>query len=122
MYTVKMVTPANQKPAQWDKENEWNHTYYRVTIRKDNKSASFDFWGSSKDYDEGKEATKKTAMSCWSMGALMGNMEFHDFCGEFGYSTDSMEAHKTWKACKKSWAQAQHLGFYEEELYKMSDD
>jgi hypothetical protein len=113
-----MVTPANQKPAKWDDKNGWNHTYYRVTIRKDNKSASFDFWGSRHDYEAGEDPSTQDAISSWALDCMMGNMEFKDFCGEFGYSTDSMEAHKTWKACKKAMSQANHLGFFEEEMSK----
>jgi hypothetical protein len=121
MYTVTMKEHNFAKPAKWDDEHGYDHKYYRVTIRKDSKSASFDFWGSRSDFENGKESDKEDAVSCWAMDAMMGNMEFKDFCGEFGYSTDSMEAHKTWKACKKAWSQAEHLGFYEEELYKMTE-
>jgi hypothetical protein len=35
---------------------------------------------------------------------------FDDFCGEYGYSSDSMRAHETWKAVRAEWRKVQ--GFF----------
>lgn len=40
---------------------------------------------------------------------------FDNFCGDFGYDTDSRNAEKTWKAVKKEWKGISHI-FTEEQI------
>ncbi len=83
----------------WDKQDEWqrNANSYRCMLRYKGRQYSFDYWqgtGISRDPD---------AAGC--LESLLSDStvsdSFEDFCGEFGYDTDSRKAEKTHKACLK---------------------
>ena len=50
----------------------------------------------------GAEPTAKEVLECLVSDAHGVDESFEDWCGEFGYDTDSRKAEKTYKACKKS--------------------
>lgn len=92
------------KPAGWGNgQQNWNH--HRVTVRssRTNKLTGFDFWASIASPHVDSRADVLSAFECFVSDALAGRESFEDFCGEFGYDTDSRRAERTWKACKQSW-------------------
>jgi hypothetical protein len=48
-------------------------------------------------------------MKCLVSDAAAGAETFEDFCGDFGYDTDSRSAERTWKACRQMADQLRRL-------------
>jgi hypothetical protein len=102
----------------WDKTGL--HYHYKITVRVGKKSTAFDFWGSSNDTEKQQESSVKDALYSWASDALAGRDTFENFCSEFGYSTDSREAERTYNACVKAYKAATRLGFIDDDLYKLN--
>ena len=72
---------------------------YKVKIKRENKSFSFNFWQSIYATSKGEKPTNYDILSClqkYDVGS------FDDFCSEFGYDEDSRKAEKTYNAvCKE---------------------
>jgi len=49
------------------------------------------------------------AFYCFLSDAHSGKETFEDFCGEFGYDTDSRKAENTYNACKKALVQVKNI-------------
>lgn len=84
----------------WAKQSEWQQeaTGYRCTLKYKGRQYSFDFWQGpaiSRDPDAAG------CLDCLLSDAQGGRQSFEDFCGEFGYDTDSRSAEQTHKACEK---------------------
>jgi len=102
----------------WDKQDEWqqNANGYRCTLRYDGRQYTFDFWqglGISRDPDA------EGCLECLLSDAQAGEMDFEQFCAEFGYDTDSRKAEQTWKRCQRVLENMLRLlgDDYEEMLY-----
>ena len=79
-----------RKPAAWQHAvNNW-----RVTLKRKGRRMSVDFYG-------GSAVTNPSASDVLFSLCLDANCctSFEDFCGEFGYSPDSIQALKTYRAC-----------------------
>lgn len=90
---------ANTKRPSWDSGRQCNH--FVVTLKKCKRRVSFDFFDSAHNFQKGiKELDAYLVLACCSS-------EFHcpdtfgEFCGDFGYETDSWNAHNTFKALRK---------------------
>ena len=69
---------------------------YKVTLRKGNRRLTVPFFmGPANE----KEPTAADVLHCLVSDARMGEMDFHEFCGEFGYDEDSRKAEATHKQC-----------------------
>ncbi len=74
---------------------------YRVTIsRKGGGRLSFDYWNSFADIQAGKEATAYDALTCISSEITCAD-NFEDFCGDFGYESDSRKAEELFRRCDR---------------------
>lgn len=95
---------TGSKKADWgDKMPEnWNHHTVTVTNKINGKRTRFDFWASNMKTYLTSRYDVLSAFRCFVDDALSGEMEFEEFCREFGYDEDSRRAEKTWKACKRS--------------------
>ncbi len=83
-------------PVDWDKD--YDHYRFPVTIRKDGKSMRVMFTQSrAQGSNPPDEYDIITCITKSDPGS------FEDFCGEFGYDTDSRKAEKTYKAVKREW-------------------
>lgn len=105
------------KVASWD---EYNDRHNKVTIKnlENGKRTSFDFWGSVRNPSLESDYDLLNAFYCFVSDALSGLYSFDEFCGEFGYDTDSRKAEKIYKACKRAYAKFERVsGFSESELY-----
>lgn len=82
----------------------WNNIVhghkYKITLKRANKSISFDFWNSFNDSKAGKSPTAYDVLACCSSDINIPD-NFEDFCSELGYEPDSIKALKTFEACKK---------------------
>jgi hypothetical protein len=99
-----------QAAPPWAKVGEDHGTKYRITITrsKTGASISFDFWGSIKDCEDGTKPTAYDVLACIS-GDANAPETFEDWCGDYGYDTDSRAAYATWERCKAFAAKLQHF-------------
>lgn len=110
---------------EWD-TRDWMHPHYKITIKHAGKQATFDFWGSYKDYQEGKEdLSTKDLMWVGELifgEARMGLYDFDEFVDEFGIE-DPKEAYRSWKALQARTAKLSELGFdTEDELMEIQEE
>ncbi len=73
---------------------------YRITLKRGNMRRSFKFGQSVVDSDGKTPPTSYDVLAClekYDVGS------FEDFCGEFGYDTDSRTAERTYKAVLKEY-------------------
>lgn len=109
--------------------NAWGdnmmHNHFKVSVKHEQNSISFDYYGSQHDWQQGNETLEGNDLlftfRSFLGDAQSGAMTFEDFCGEFGYDTDSRQAEKIWKACKKAMTQAKNLGIDEDKIYELFD-
>lgn len=95
---VKIVVHYGAK-LDWDKQDEWQQKSngYNCTLRYKGRQYTFDFWQGSAITEE---PTAAGCLECLLSDASVSD-DFEDFCGEFGYDTDSRKAERTHKACLK---------------------
>ena len=93
--TMKVGEPVYDYPI-WDEK--YRHCIFPVTLRKDGKSMKIQFANSINA--GGKAPTEYDVLTCITKSDPG---SFEDFCGEFGYDTDSRKAEKTYKAVKSEW-------------------
>ena len=94
---------TGSKKAPWAGGPEnWNHHIITVTNRDNGKRTQFDFWQSIKEVYIKSEYDLLNAFFCFVSDATIGAENFSDFCAEFGYSEDSRNAERTWRACKRA--------------------
>ena len=101
------------KPASWDARNENSYTVY-VKNTNTGKRTSFDFWNSIVSPEFEREYDLLNAFYCFVSDALSGLYSFEEFCGEFGYDTDSRRAEKIYKACRRAFDKFQRVSGYSE--------
>lgn len=85
----------------YDQQDEWQRkaNSYRVTLSYKGRRYTFDFW---QGIGITEEPTAHGCLDCLLSDAQSGEMDFPEFCSEFGYDEDSRRAEKTWKACQKA--------------------
>lgn len=92
--------PGNGKAPAWnDGDNTEHGNHYRVTLSKTGKRITFDFWGSIADARAGLRTERPySVLACLSSDATCPET-FDDFCGDYGYDTDSRKAYRDFKRC-----------------------
>lgn len=70
--------------------------HYRVVLRLEGRQLTTTFHQGSAHT---QEPTAADVLYCLCSDARAGELDFEDFCSEFGYDTDSRKAEKIWKAC-----------------------
>jgi hypothetical protein len=100
-FEIKASYKGNKK-AEWSEDNFNNHMV-KVTNTETQQSITFEFWASIAEPELKKEYDILNAFYCFVSDALAGNDSFEDFCGNFGYDTDSRKAEKIHRKCKKSY-------------------
>lgn len=83
-----------------------------ISIDSGNKE-SFVYHTSAKDFEDNKNYMTSDDLIC-ALDAILrdgmaGNMDFEEFCNEFGYDEDSREAYSTWESCKEMSEQLENL-------------
>ena len=66
------------------------------------------------DKYRGKRRTHVTAYDVLACLTKSEPGTFEEFCSEYGYSSDSMRAHETWKAVRTEWRKVQGFFFSDE--------
>jgi len=89
------------------------HPHYKITVYAPRKGkATFDFWGSYHDYQQGKNWLSKydlgSAVYMIIGDSLAGMMSFDEFVDEYGYD-EPKSAYRIWQACKKTYAKLKKI-------------
>ena len=103
------------KAQDYIRENETDYVHRtRIYVEYKGNKTSFFFHGSIYDYQNGKAYYKEDQfpfmLYCFLSDSHSGYMSFDDFCGGFGYDTDSRKAEKIHKLCKRSMDKVRKLG------------
>ncbi len=89
---------SDTKSPQWEADHGHKyHPHWRCRIARGHRSHTFDFYDSVNAGENGApEPSAYSVLAClqWTDPGT-----FEDFCGEFGYDTDSRGAERTWNAC-----------------------
>lgn len=77
---------------------EWAKQGWSITLSYQGKRAQFRFYGG------GASKTPTASDLVWAVATDSTALteSFSDWCGEFGYSTDSITARSTYKACQRN--------------------
>lgn len=114
-------TYKGDKKADWGNDvANWNRHIITVTNIATNLYTKFEFWSSiarpviETDYD------LLNAFYCFVGDAISGNMNFAEFCSEFGFDEDSRKAERIWKACRHSMEKLTRI--YDGDIYDLCND
>jgi hypothetical protein len=93
-----ITAKSTRTPARPGAEKAWpeGSTHWRVTLRLGKRRVSSEFHQGPAHKGEPVVAD---VLSCLLLDASSGGESFEDFCGNFGYSTDSISAKSTWLQC-----------------------
>lgn len=114
-FSLTSTFKGNKVWSADEKQENYNNHVITVTNTETKQKISFEFWGSIANPEIKTEKELLYAFYCFVEDALSGKMDFSEFCGEFGYDTDSCKAEKTWKACKRSTVKFEKL--YDGDIY-----
>lgn len=90
---------SGKAPAWTDGDNKEHGNHYRVTLSKHDKRITFDFWGSIADASAGLRTERPYSVLACLSGDVRCPENFADFCGEYGYDSDSRKAYRDFKRC-----------------------
>ena len=99
--TVRLES-AYGAALDWDKQSEWQQQSngYRCQLHYKGRQYTFDFWqGVAHTADPTAEGCLECLLS--DASSFDNAQSFEDWCGEFGYDTDSRKAEGIYKACEK---------------------
>jgi hypothetical protein len=97
---------ANTKRPTW---SEGNHNHYRVKIAHKGKSHTFDFFGSTSEYEKSELSNVMDALDCFINDVDLGRYTFDDFCWAIAADRDSITDLQSFKACQRSFNAFQRL-------------
>lgn len=84
----------------WDKQSEWQQQAngYSVQLRYKGRQLTVDYWmGQALT----REPDAASVLSSLLLDASACDQSFEEWCGEFGYDTDSRTAESTYQQCVK---------------------
>ena len=114
-YTIKASTGREVWNVWGDNALRYR---FKITVKNEKTGAItyFNFYGSIKDYEEGKNELNKedlkVAFWCFLQDAEDGKMDFDEFLASFGY--EEKEGRKIWKACQNQLEKCERLGLNED--------
>lgn len=92
------ATLSDTKTPAWSDNGRHGH-HYRVTISKPHQRLTFDFWGSIAAAEKGIQTVKPYDVLACISGDVHTPETFKDFCADYGYDTDSIQALQTFRRC-----------------------
>lgn len=104
---VKIAVRYGARRA-WEKQGEWqrNANGFRVCLKYQGRKMYLDFWQGT---GISGEPTAAGVLECLLSDASVEGMDFRNWCGEYGYDTDSREAHRTYRQCLRQTAKLRAL-------------
>lgn len=109
------ITISDSKEATWSPSGH----HYRVTLSRKGNRLTFDFWGSAQDMQRGVDPTAYDILACLSIESGCPDT-FEDFCAEYGYEEDSINALQTFRRCSR-FAKRLQAFFTEKELTELRE-
>lgn len=91
---------ADENPV----DTSWRANHYKCVLKCEKRQMTIFF---SKGFGLSGEPTAEEILNCVAMD--YSEEDFEDWCGEYGYDTDSRKAEKVYKACKKQTKDAKRL-------------
>ncbi len=85
----------------------WEHHAYTLKVR-DGRRWITTPWKQGLAITEDPQLSDVLESLC--SDARCGEMEFEEFCNEFGYDADSKRAEQTWEECQRMAEKLDHLG------------
>lgn len=104
-----------KKHAIYFNDDKQPRDIYRITLKNDRHKFSFDFGQSINN--TGKAPTEYDVLACITK---YDPYSFEDFCGEFGYNSDSRKTYKIYEAVENEWANVNKL-FTSEEIEHLQE-
>jgi len=111
-------TFKGDKTANWSGMSNCNN--HRVTIRHKGNKFSFDFWASIANPKITKDSENIFAFYCALTDSVSAKESFREFCSNFGYDTDSINANGIYKACQRSLAKFDRV--FDCDLYDLANE
>lgn len=95
-------TKINKCPT-WDDDKHIHGDRYRITFSRPGKQFSLFFWNSFNDVQTGADPGAYDVLAAIEK---YDPEDFGNFCGNYGYSEDSIKALRTYKAVKLQYVRA----------------
>ena len=107
-----------------DSDDNMMHNVFKITVKREFGDGaitkSFKFYDSYANWQKGKTTMNLMdmllAFKSFLEDAWAGSMDFEDFCGEYGYNSDSRRAEKIYNKCKNQLGKVMDLGIFQSEL------
>jgi hypothetical protein len=113
------ATLSDTKAPAWGDNGKHGH-HYRVTLSKPAARLTFDFWSSIADAEKGIKTVRPYSVLACISGDAYTPETFADFCGEYGYESDSIKALQTFRRCS-AFAKRLRAFFTEAELEQLQE-
>ena len=102
-FKLKSLFYGDKQPKHWSEgEDNWNNHVVHVRWGDSGLRTSFEFWGSTNDPEIDSEEDLLYAFQAFIDDVIAGEKDFEEFCGEFGFDTDSRRAERIWRMCRNS--------------------
>jgi hypothetical protein len=108
---------GNAKCPLWCDGKHIHGDHYRITFHGEGRSYTFSFWNSKKASEDGDAPTAYDVLACMSKNDPG---TFEDFCGEYGYDTDSRKNERTYKSVLREWREVERF-FSTDEIEAMQE-
>jgi hypothetical protein len=109
--------PVNECPLWCDGKHIHGKKYVCTFTRKNHEDLHIDFWNSFNDAQDNLVPVAYDVLSCIEKSDPG---TFENFCGDFGYDTDSRKAEKTYNLVCESWKKIS-VFFTETELEELQE-
>lgn len=107
----------------FDKNSNYVHNHFKITLSCDGKRIYFDFYGFENDFRNKKkelnEEDLKFAFYCFVSDAIYANDSFEDFCANLGYNEEERSSEQIYKVCCKSLSKIEKILPVECDIYDL---
>lgn len=119
--SVKISSKYGEARKPWDQLDKWQQEahQYRVTLRYKGRQMSLDFFmGPALKEEPGAAGV----LSCLLSESVALERDFEEWCGDYGYDTDSRKAERIYKECVKSGERLKKLLGEDYELFLYAEN
>ena len=116
-----------RQPSTGKTATKWGATRYQhtITIKANDVSKRFSFYGSVDGYEKGKDQLSKSdlvyVLDCVISDAIAGAYTCKDFFAEFRYE-DPCVCIEAYRGCKDAFRTLDDMGICEEDLYEIENE
>ena len=102
-----------------------SHYKFQISIKYENKTARFFYYGSYNDYQKGKDYLEDEdlllALGSILSDAIAGTSSYNDFISDFGYDPYDKNSKAIYREVQKSLDKVLNLGLTEDDIYTLSN-